>query len=54
MLPFDFGLFDDGLDRSTFDKIETIAKDNICKPGVERTAAAVLISRLYMRLAFEI
>jgi len=48
-LPFDLAQFDKGVSGATFAALEAAGKNNIAKAGLEREAAAVLLSRLYAR-----
>lgn len=50
MIPFDLALFDpEDAPGSTGNTIESIAKTFIGNAGLERSSAANLLSRLYMR-----
>lgn len=50
MLPFDLTQFDEpeSLGKTATD-IESVAKTNLDKAGIEREGAAILLSRLYAR-----
>ncbi|EIN12617.1 TBCD protein [Punctularia strigosozonata HHB-11173 SS5] len=50
MIPFDLAQFDeDGQSGKTARTVESIGKDYLGKAGIDRDAAALLLSRLYMR-----
>ncbi|KAH9942878.1 ARM repeat-containing protein [Amylocystis lapponica] len=50
MIPFDLEQFDERDSvGETAEKIETVGKSYLGKAGIEREAAAILLSRLYMR-----
>lgn len=50
LLPFDLDQFDEHEDRGrTASNMEAVAKTHLCKAGVERDAASILLSRLYTR-----
>ena len=53
MLPFDLAQFDSPTSStggaSTIDTLETIAMLYLDKPGLEKDASALLLSRLYTR-----
>lgn len=50
MLPFDLEQFDEHEHRGqTASHVESVAKSDLSKAGVERDAAAVLLCRLYTR-----
>jgi tubulin-specific chaperone D len=50
MIPFDLAQFDDAGEASqTADSIESLAKLSLDKAGLECDAAALVLSRFYMR-----
>jgi len=50
MIPFDLDRFDETHERGkTAEAIEGIAKRYLCRAGVEREGAALVLSRLYTR-----
>jgi tubulin-specific chaperone D len=50
MIPFDLAQFDeDGQPGRTAEAVESIGKSYLGKAGIDRDAAALLLSRLYMR-----
>jgi len=52
IIPFDLSQFDEPDDvRGTANSLQKIAKGYLSSPGLEREAAALLLSRLYMRYA---
>ncbi|KAG8944194.1 hypothetical protein FRC00_010728 [Tulasnella sp. 408] len=51
MLPFDLAQFDRGNPGSTFERLEAAGKTNLDKAGLEREGAALLLTRLYARIA---
>jgi len=49
MIPFDLAQFDEGDAGQTAHALVKIGKENLSRSGMEREAAALLLSRLYMR-----
>jgi hypothetical protein len=54
LIPFDLAQFDDESDLGhTAKSLELVGKTYLCKAGLERDAAALLLSRLYMRCVLQ-
>ena len=50
MLPFDLERFDEKSHGETASILEKIGREELDKPGLEREGAALMLSKLYMRL----